>query len=314
MKAFDHILILGFGGPETPGDVEGFVRHVAAGRNIPEERLQRVIRQYAAIGGGSPYTRHVLRFAEKLEGALKTAGLPLPVFTGMRHSPPFLKETIQTVAEKKFKKGIAFIFSPFRSAISCYRYKQDLSQALKQISGISAEYDYPDPCAQHPLFLQAHTAGIRDFLKARPGMDLQEVAFIFTAHAIPESMLGQCRECHYQNEFETSAAAVARALHLPRWLAAYQSRSGRPEEPWLGPDILETAGQVKDFGARKAVIVPLGFFCDNAEVLFDLDHAAKDYFRRNGLEYDRVSTVADSPFLIAMAAEMIADKIKKEAQ
>ena len=52
---FDHILLIGFGGPEKPEEIMPFLRQVTAGRNIPDERLKTVAHHYEMIGGKSPY-------------------------------------------------------------------------------------------------------------------------------------------------------------------------------------------------------------------------------------------------------------------
>ena len=47
---------------------------------------------------------------------------------------------------------------------------------------------------------------------------------------------------------------VAEAVGVGEWAIVYQSRSGRPEDPWLGPDILEYLPIVKAEGVEAVVI------------------------------------------------------------
>jgi ferrochelatase len=56
----------------------------------------------------------------------------------------------------------------------------------------------------------------------------------------------------------------------------FQSRSGQPTQPWLGPDILEHLWEVAaQRQAKDVVIVPIGFVSDHMEVVYDLDTEAR---------------------------------------
>ena len=50
----DSVLLIGFGGPESPEEILPFLRKVAEGRNIPDERLRDVEQHYLHVGGRSP--------------------------------------------------------------------------------------------------------------------------------------------------------------------------------------------------------------------------------------------------------------------
>ena len=54
LDPYDGILLLSFGGPESPDDVMPFLRNVTAGRGIPDERLTAVAEHYYSFGGKSP--------------------------------------------------------------------------------------------------------------------------------------------------------------------------------------------------------------------------------------------------------------------
>ncbi len=76
-----------------------------------------------------------------------------------------------------------------------------------------------------------------------------------------------------------SSAARARA-----YATVYQSRSGRPEDPWLGPDICDYLRQTRERTVSpRSWSSPIGFVCDHVEVLYDLDVEAADVCREVGL-------------------------------
>ena len=58
---------MSFGGPQAMPEVMPFLRHVVAGRDVPEERLAAVAEQYRAFGGVSPLNSHNRDLVERLK-------------------------------------------------------------------------------------------------------------------------------------------------------------------------------------------------------------------------------------------------------
>jgi ferrochelatase len=85
----------------------------------------------------------------------------------------------------------------------------------------------------------------------------------------------------------------------------YQSRSGRPEDPWLGPDINEYLRAERARGLQAAVLCPAGFLCDHVEVLYDLDVEAAATCREIGLPMARAAAVNDHPRFLDMMADVV---------
>jgi ferrochelatase len=109
----------------------------------------------------------------------------------------------------------------------------------------------------------------------------------------------------YVADFTTASRAVAQRLGHGRWLLAYQSRSGSPREPWLGPDVGEVLERLAAGGARHVVVAPIGFVCDHVEVLYDLDVEARALAAARGLTMHRAAAVNDHPAFIAMLADLV---------
>jgi len=53
------------------------------------------------------------------------------------------------------------------------------------------------------------------------------------------------------------------------------------------------------------MLVPMGFICDNAEVLYDLDEEAAGVAKEVGIGYFRARTVLDHPKMVTMFTEFI---------
>jgi ferrochelatase len=109
----------------------------------------------------------------------------------------------------------------------------------------------------------------------------------------------------YREQLAASASLVARAAGFAEWALVFQSRSGRPEDPWLEPDVCDYLRRERAAGLVAAVICPVGFVCDHIEVLYDLDHEAAAVCREIGLPMTRAETANDDPLFVEMMADVV---------
>jgi ferrochelatase len=125
---------------------------------------------------------------------------------------------------------------------------------------------------------------------------------VCTAHSIPMPMAERSR---YREQLHESARLVASAAGMTEWALVYQSRSGRPEDPWLEPDVCEYLRAERARGLQAAVLCPVGFVCDHIEVLYDLDREAADAAREVGLPLTRAESANDDPMFLDMMADVV---------
>ena len=105
------------------------------------------------------------------------------------------------------------------------------------------------------------------------------------------------------------AAAVAAGGGGERpWRLVYQSRSGPPSVPWLGPDVCDHLADLAGSGAPGAVLVPIGFVSDHVEVVYDLDVAAAEAAERLGLPLARAATPGTHPRFVSMITELAGER------
>jgi len=303
-KPFDAVLLIAFGGPQEPDDVRPFLQNVVRGRRIPPERLEEVARHYERLGGVSPITELTMQQAKGLGAALDARGLPLPVYVGMRNWHPFLIETLDAMGRAGIRRAIGVIAAAHRSYSSCGQYRQNVLQAQEALAAVHHSVPrvfYTSDWHMHPGFVRAAAERVRAARATLPRAAADHTHVVFTAHSIPSRM---AHAEIYQRQFEESARLVAGELELDRtrWEVAYQSRSGRPSDPWLEPDINEYLRALQQEGIRWVVVSPLGFVSDHIEVLYDLDHEARATCEEVGITMARAAAVNDHPaFLDALA-------------
>jgi len=91
--SYDAILIVSFGGPESPEEVIPFLENVLRGRNVPRARMLAVAEHYYQFGGKSPINQQTRELIAALEAELERHGPKLPIYWGNRNWHPLLPET-----------------------------------------------------------------------------------------------------------------------------------------------------------------------------------------------------------------------------
>jgi ferrochelatase len=307
---FAAVLIIAFGGPGGPSDVVPFLENVVRGRRIPPSRLQEVAAHYALFDGVSPITELTRQQAAGLEARLRAASLPLPVHVGMRNWHPYLADTLASLSQAGARRVIGIIAAPHRSYSSCTQYRENVADARAELArrGLAdVAVTYVDDWHAHPDYIAACADRALAALGELPGTLRASARLVFTAHSIPVS---QAERYPYRAQFEETAQlvheAVERADGVRRAHACvYQSRSGRPEDPWLGPDVSEYLADAHAQGLTAAVLCPVGFISDHIEILYDLDVEAAEACRSLGLTVRRAAAVNDHPRFLAMLEDVV---------
>jgi ferrochelatase len=304
MPPSDAVLLIAFGGPEKPDDVRPFLANVTRGRPIPPARLDDVAHHYEVIGGRSPLNELTFRQADALRARLRGDGIARPVYVGMRNWTPYLHETLAAMAADGVGAALGIILSPQRTEASWERYQQSVDEARARVGATAPAVRFAPPWSDRPGFLEAMADRVRAAFAAVPAAERAGTPLVFTAHSVPVPMAAASP---YVAQLTESSRRVAERLGHAAWSIAYQSRSGRPEDPWLEPDVGDTIRRLATGGVRQVVVAPIGFVCDHVEVLYDLDVEVRAIAEQHGVGFHRATTVADHPAFIGLLAELVRD-------
>jgi len=335
MPAYDAFLLLSFGGPEGPDEVMPFLEQVTKGRGIPRERLADVAEHYYAYGGVSPINAQCRDMLGAIGAALRTEGLDLPLYWGNRNWHPFIEDTVRKMKADGVERAIAFVTSAYSSYSACRQYLDDIERAVAAAGPGAPRIDKIRPYYNHPGFIEPFAASVEAALAGLPAEAQAGARLVFTAHSVPVGMAASSGSVaagtavpgavggRYAAELREASRLVTervRGASLPFDLV-FQSRSGPPGVPWLEPDVndhlaalakgTQPNGDPLPGGPPSGVVVaPIGFVSDHMEVVHDLDVEAAHTAGSLGLPFARAKAPGSTPGFAAMAAELVAERVR----
>jgi ferrochelatase len=304
--AYDALLVVSFGGPEGPDEVMPFLENVLRGRSVPGERLREVAAHYELFGGVSPLGEQCRSLVSAVREELDRHGPRLPVYWGNRHWHPTLADTLRRMADDGVRRALAFVTSAYGSYPGCRQYLEDIARARAEVGERAPEVDKLRRFYNHPGFVEPLVEHVAAAFERVPEPRRAAARLVFTAHSIPRALAATS---DYEEELRETASLVALPLGRRVWSLAYQSRSGPPDQPWLEPDLADHLRSLAGSGAADVVVAPIGFTSDHMEVLYDLDHEAKDRATRLGLHMVRAATAGAHPRFVRMVRELVEERL-----
>ena len=275
------VLVMAYGTPATPSDIEAYYTHVRRGRPPAPEQLAELRGRYAAIGGTSPLLERTRAQAAGLAAAL---GDGWRVELGMKHAPPFIEDGLAALAGAGVEDVVGLVLAPHYSRLSVGEYAARAAGA-RVVQSWHLASGYVD--------LLARFVGE----VATPDSEV-----VFTAHSLPSRILAEGDP--YPSQLHETAAAVAERAGIGRWSVGWQS-AGRTPEPWIGPDVLDVLRDRAAHGASHVVVCPAGFVSDHLEVLYDLDVEAAALASELGVGFARTRMPNDDPQFCATPADVV---------
>jgi protoporphyrin/coproporphyrin ferrochelatase len=293
------VVVMAYGTPASPADIEAYYTHIRRGSAPTPEQLAELTARYDAIGGTSPLAERTEAQRLELQRALdeRVPG-QAAVVLGQKHAAPFIEDAVATLAGEGIGRIVGLVLAPHFSGFSVGEYQRRLAAAAGErgmrTAGIERWH-------LEPTYVEFLTAAVRE---ARTGLP-ERTKVLFTAHSLPERLLV---DDPYPEELRASAAAVADAAGLDRWAGwslCWQS-AGRTPEPWRGPDIREVIRDLGATGRADGVLVcPQGFVSDHLEVVYDLDIEARRVAEEAGLAFGRTRVLNADPAVLGALADRV---------
>ncbi len=293
------VLVMAYGTPSTPGDVEAYYTRIRHGRPPSAEQLADLVFRYNAIGGISPLAQ---RTADQVEALSRTLDEQAPgqfdVRFGSKYEPPMIEESAESFRGEGFTRVVGIALAPHAAGMSTGQYMSRAREAL----GDAVEFIAVEEWWQAPGFLELIAARVHEVLDDMPGERHRTTEVIFSAHSLPEKILESGDT--YPDQLAESAHRAASLAGVTRYDVAWQS-AGKTTDQWMGPDILDVLRTKKQEGVTDLVSCPIGFVSDHLEVLYDIDVAAQQVAHEIGLHLYRTRSLNSDRDFIAILATVV---------
>lgn len=295
------VLIMAYGTPARPEDVEAFYTDVRRGRPPSPEQLADLERRYAAVGGISQLAARTAEQVAGVQAALDAlAAGEFSCRYGAKHANPSIEHSVAEMAGDGIDRLVALVLAPHYSVGSVGEYLARVDRAAAPLGLIAGSIE---DWHEHPVLIELLAERVQaafGALGTTPGDPRTEL--LVTAHSLPMRVVESGDD--YDLRLQQTAELVARAVGAAKWRVCWQS-AGRTPEPWLGPDVLEVLRSLAAAGMNGAVVCPAGFTSDHLEVSFDLDIEAKQVAESLGLGFARTASLNADPRLCTALAELV---------
>jgi ferrochelatase len=293
------VLLLSYGTPARPEDVEAYYTHIRRGRPPTAEQLADLQARYEAIGGVSPLAERTAAQARGVQAALDDG---FHVVAAAKHAAPFVEDGVAELVAKGIRQAVALVLAPHWSALSVGEYFERVAAAA-DAADPPLDVTYVRDWHVEPELVDVLAERVAEARGRFPADAAVET--LVTAHSLPERVLAM--RDPYPEQVRQTGEALAAAAGLDRWRVAWQS-PGRTPEPWLGPDLLDVVRSLA--GTVDGVLVcPAGFTSDHLEVLYDVDVQAREVASSVGLQLERTRSLNDDPRFCVLLARLVRDAV-----
>ncbi|MCL4297920.1 MAG: ferrochelatase [Anaerolineae bacterium] len=294
------VLIMAYGTPSSVDRMQCYLSDIRGGRPMSEEFVAEFRHRYELIGG-SPLTGLTYDQAKKTSDVLRERGYDWPVYVGMRHWSPWIKDAVGQMYLHGIEEAVGIVMAPHYSSMSIGRYWTKIEEA-QQMHGTAIKFSFVNSWYRQPNFLQAVENHIRaGYEKFAPEVR-DKVKLVFSAHSLPARLLKMGDP--YDDELKTNAQIIAERLGSVDWMFSYQS-AAHTGEPWLGPQIEDVVADLAGEGYKHVLVAPIGFVCDHVEILYDIDIEARQIAQKHGMQLERIESMNSDPLFIEAIADAV---------
>ncbi len=301
------VLMLAYGSPDALDDMEAYLNDIRGGRPMSEEFVAEFRGRYAQIGGRSPLNERTVEQAKATEAVLRARGHDLPVYVGMRHWTPWIKDVVAQMHADGVEEVVAIVMAPHYSKMSIGRYWEKVGEA-RQAAGSSIRFAFVDSWCWQPKLLKVQEAFVRAGLEKFSGEARKKVKVVFSAHSLPARLLKVGDP--YDDELKGNAKTLAKRLGDVDWTFSYQS-AAHTGEPWLGPQIEDVIVDLAGEGYRNVLVAPIGFVCDHVEILYDIDIGVQKIAKKQGVRVERIESMNSNPVFVEAVADAVEEKLNE---
>ena len=103
------VLMLAYGTVSSVERMRCYLSDIRGGRPMSDEFVDEFKHRYTLIGGKSPLTELTFEQARQVDQELQRRGYDWPVYVGMRHWSPWIKDTISQMQQDGIEEAVAIV-------------------------------------------------------------------------------------------------------------------------------------------------------------------------------------------------------------
>lgn len=304
------LLIMAYGTPYHPEDIEPYYTHIRHGRRPTDEQLEDLKSRYQSIGGVSPLAQITLAQARDLESKLNASQdeIEFKMYLGLKHIHPFLEDAVKQMHDDGIEEAVTLVLAPHYSTFSVKAYNDRAKETAQSLGGpklIPIESWY-----QEPKFIQYWADQIQTTFKEIPEEDHEKAVVVFSAHSLPEKILASGDP--YPKQLEETARLIADKAGIKHYAIGWQSAGNTPD-PWIGPDVQDLTRELfEKEGYQTFIYCPVGFVSEHLEVLYDNDYECKVVTEELGANYYRPKMPNNQPAFIDCLSTVVLNRLALE--
>ena len=295
------VLVMAYGTPTSPDNVEAYYTDVRRGHAPTPELLAELQHRYSAIGGVSPLAERTRAQVDAVANEIHRTSPETRVYFGAKHSCPSIETTVEQMIEDGITRAVAVVLAPHYSSYSVGQYVGRARSA----AGEKLEFAAIDSWHLEETFISLLSARLRTAMALFT--DPSRVMTLVTAHSLPARVMATGDP--YATQLRETAERIITEAGITAWQIAWQS-AGRTTEPWIGPDILEVIKELgTDVRYDGVLVCPAGFVSDHLEILYDIDIEARGVANDVQMQLERTESLNDDAGLMSMLATLALAKM-----
>ncbi len=302
------VLVMAYGTPRHPDEIESYYTHIRRGKKPPQEDLRDLVERYEAIGGVSPLAKITNDQKDKLEEKLNEMydDIEFKAYLGLKHIDPYVEDAVQEMHKDGIEEAISIVLAPHYSTFSVKSYN---GRALEEAEKLGGPKITPvDSWYDEPGYISYWAERIKQIYTEIPEKDHKCTVVIFSAHSLPQRIISMGDP--YPDQLEETAKLIAEEAGASNYTTGWQSAGNTPE-PWIGPDVQDlTQDLFEQEGFKNFIYCPVGFVTEHLEVLYDNDYECKVVTDQLGANYYRPEMPNAKPEFIETLARVVSKKLE----
>ncbi|HLX78846.1 MAG TPA: ferrochelatase, partial [Acidimicrobiales bacterium] len=172
------VLLMAYGTPSGPDDVEAFYTDIRRGHAPSASQLDELRSRYQAIGGVSPLAQRTAAQVRAIAAALDgIAPNHYKVAYGAKHSHPKIEETVDSLSRAGAEAIVGLVLAPHFSMLSVGEY---VTRARTRAESIGLRSTFIERWGTNPVLIDLLAERVREAISKLAPRAGDQVEVVFT--------------------------------------------------------------------------------------------------------------------------------------